>query len=162
MEILNNKIMKLIMEATKIGLYGAFAYLDIPIEIFTILITFIGLDTFLGALSSVRMGNQFRFKLLLWGFCLKIGILILPLIVALLAKGLEYDFKFLVVLTIKILTVAEFYSCAGNIYTIKNKKRVNKMDVVSMMLISFRKFAKKFIQTNLEKIEKAGDCENNK
>lgn len=154
--------MKLIMEATKIGLYGAFAYLDIPIEIFTILITFIGLDTFLGALSSVRMGNQFRFKLLLWGFCLKIGILILPLIVALLAKGLEYDFKFLVVLTIKILTVAEFYSCAGNIYTIKNKKRVNKIDVISMMLISFRKFARKFIQTNLEKIEKAGDCENKK
>jgi len=150
------------MEATKIGLYGAFAYLDIPIEIFTILITFIGLDTFLGALSSVRMGNQFRFKLLLWGFCLKIGILILPLIVALLAKGLEYDFKFLVVLTIKILTVAEFYSCAGNIYTIKNKKRVNKIDVISMMLISFRKFARKFIQSSLDKIEKAGDCENKK
>jgi len=162
MEILNNKIMKLIMEATKIGLYGAFAYLDIPIEIFTILITFIGLDTFLGALSSVRMGNQFRFKLLLWGFCLKIGILILPLIVALLAKGLEYDFKFLVVLTIKILTVAEFYSCAGNIYTIKNKKRVNKIDVISMMLISFRKFARKFIQSNLDKIEQAGDCQNKK
>ena len=154
--------MKLIMEATKIGLYGAFAYLDIPIEIFTILITFIGLDTFLGALSSVRMGNQFRFKLLLWGFCLKIGILILPLIVALLAKGLEYDFKFLVVLTIKILTVAEFYSCAGNIYTIKNKKRVNKIDVISMMLISFRKFARKFIQSNLDKIEQAGDCQNKK
>jgi hypothetical protein len=36
------------------------------------------------------------------------------------------------------------------------------MDVVSMMLVSFRNFAKKFIQTNLEKIEKAGDCENKK
>ena len=146
------------MEATKLGLYGAFAYLDVPIEIFTILITFIGFDTFLGALASIRMGKEFNFKILLWGFCLKIGILILPLIVALLAKGLEMDFKFLVVLTIKILTVAEFYSCAGNIYTIKNKKRVNKIDVISMMLISFRKFARKFIQSNLEKIEQAGDC----
>ena len=146
------------MEATKLGLYGAFAYLDVPIEIFTILITFIGFDTFLGALASMRMGKEFNFKILLWGFCLKIGILILPLIVALLAKGLEMDFKFLVVLTIKILTVAEFYSCAGNIYTIKNKKRVNKIDVISMMLISFRKFARKFIQSNLEKIEQAGDC----
>ena len=92
------------MEATKLGLYGAFAYLDVPIEIFTILITFIGFDTFLGALASMRMGKEFNFKILLWGFCLKIGILILPLIVALLAKGLEMDFKFLVVLTIKILT----------------------------------------------------------
>ena len=151
--------MKGIMEATKLGLYGAFAYLDVPIEIFTILITFIGFDTFLGALASIRMGKEFNFKILLWGFCLKIGILILPLIVALLAKGLEMDFKFLVVLTIKILTVAEFYSCAGNIYTIKNKKRVNKIDVISMMLISFRKFARKFIQSNLEKIEQAGDCQ---
>tara|TARA_R110002051_G_scaffold17145_1_gene50803 strand:+ start:247 stop:732 length:486 start_codon:yes stop_codon:yes gene_type:complete len=159
MKILNNKIMKGIMEATKLGLYGAFAYLDVPIEIFTILITFIGFDTFLGALASMRMGKEFNFKILLWGFCLKIGILILPLIVALLAKGLEMDFKFLVVLTIKILTVAEFYSCAGNIYTIKNKKRVNKIDVISMMLISFRKFARKFIQSNLEKIEQAGDCQ---
>lgn len=160
MNLLNEKKMKGLMEATKLGLYGAFAYLDIPIEIFTILITFIGIDTFLGALASIRMGKDFNFKVLLWGFCLKMGILLLPLIVALLAKGLQMDFTLLVVLTIKILTVAEFYSCAGNIYTIKNKKRVDKIDFVSMLLITFRKFAKKFIQNSLDKIEKSADCKN--
>ena len=139
--------------------YGIFAYLDIPIEIFNVLITFILLDTCFGTLKAWRLGQNVRFKILLWGFCLKISILLLPLIIALLAKGMQMDFILLVEVTIKILILSEFYSCIGNIYAIKNKKELNKIDIISLLLISFRKMTKNYLQKALVKVEQAGDCE---
>lgn len=158
-EDIMNYTMKGIIEAVKLAVYAVFAYLEIPIEAFLILVTFICLDTVLGALASIRMGEKFSFKILIWGFLLKIAILLLPLIVALLAKGLQFDFIILVVLTIKILTVSEFYSCIGNLYMAKNKKRVNKIDVVSMLLKSLRTFAKNIIEKGLKKIEEGTECD---
>ncbi len=142
--------------------YGVFAYLDIPIEIFNILVTFILLDTFFGTLKAWRLGQNVMFKILLWGFCLKISILLLPLIVALLAKGLQMDFILLVEVTIKILILSEFYSCIGNIYAIKNKKELSKIDIISLLLISFRKMTKNYLQKAIVRVEQAGDCEKNK
>jgi len=139
--------------------YGVFAYLDIPIEIFNILITFILLDTFFGVLKAWRMDEVVKFKILLWGFCLKISILLLPLIIALMAKGMQMDMVMLVEVTIKILILSEFYSCIGNIYTIKNKKELAKIDIISMLLISFRKMTKNYLQKALVKIEQNNDCE---
>jgi hypothetical protein len=139
--------------------YGVFAYLDIPIEIFNILVTFILLDTCFGVLKAYRLGQNVRIKLLLWGFCLKISILILPLIVALLAKGLQMDFVLLIDIVIKILILSEAYSVFGNIYAIKNKKELKKMDIISMALIAFRKMTKYHLEKALIKIEQAGDCE---
>ena len=162
MDFLNNKIMKGLMELLKLGFYGLFAYLDVPVDIFTILTWFIVLDTLFGTFAAWRLGKNVRFKLLMWGFSLKISILLLPLIIALLAKGLQMDFTLLVVIVIKILTVSEFYSCIGNIYAIKNKKELTKMDIISLILISFRKAAKKYIEKGLTKIEQAGDCEKDK
>ena len=139
--------------------YGIFAYLDIPVEIFNILITFILFDTFFGVLKSWRLKKKVSFKILLWGFCLKISILLLPLIIALLAKGLQLDFISLITVTIKILILSEFYSCIGNIYAIKNKKELNKFDVISVLLMSFRAMTKNYLQKALIKIEKSNDCE---
>ena len=152
MNTMKSQIMKLLG-------YGVFAYLDIPIEIFNILITFILLDTFFGVLKAWRMDEVVKFKILLWGFCLKISILLLPLIIALMAKGMQMDMVMLVEVTIKILILSEFYSCIGNIYTIKNKKELAKIDIISMLLISFRKMTKNYLQKALVKIEQTGDCE---
>lgn len=151
--------MKGIVETIKLALYALFAYLEIPVEAFVILVIFIGLDTILGALAAVRMGDKFSFKVLMWGWCLKISTLLLPLIVALLAKALGFDFVILVVLTVKILTVSEFYSCIGNMYMAKNKVRVNKIDFVSTLLKSIRVFAKNLLDKALKKIEQSADCE---
>ncbi len=139
--------------------YGIFAYLDIPVEIFNILITFILFDTFFGVLKSLRLKKRVSFKILLWGFCLKISILLIPLVIALLAKGLQLDFIVLITVTIKILILSEFYSCIGNIYAIKNKKELNKFDIISVLLISFRTMTKNYLQKALIKIEKSNDCE---
>ena len=147
------------MNFLKLALYGVFAYLDVPAEVFNILITFICLDTLFGVTAAWRLGKKVRFNLLMWGFYLKVAMLLLPLIVALLAKGLEMDFRMIVGLTIKLLIVSEFFSITGHFYAIRTKKELKKLDVISMILISFRTAAKNYIQKGLLKVEQAGNCE---
>ncbi len=66
--------------------YGVFVYLDVPLDIFNILVSFILLDTIFGILKAYRLGQNVRMKLLLWGLCLKISILLLPLIIIFTVK----------------------------------------------------------------------------
>ena len=156
---MNNTLNEMKTQIMKLIGYGVFAYLDIPYEIFNILVTFILLDTCFGVLKAYRLQRKLSMKILLWGFCLKISILLLPLIVALLAKGMQQDFTLLIDITIKILILSEAYSCLGNIYAIKNQKELQSIDVLSMLLIAFRKTTKIQLEKALLKIEQAGDCE---
>ena len=147
------------MNFLKLAAYGVFAYLDIPADVFNILITFICLDTIFGLTASFRLDKKIKFNLLMWGIYLKVAMLLLPLIVALLAKGLEMDFRIVVGLSIKLLIVSEFFSITGHFYSIRTKKELGKIDVVSMLLLSFRTAAKNYIQKGLLRIERAGNCE---
>lgn len=140
--------------------YLIFAYLEIDIEVFLILVSFMSIDSLFGSIASVRMGKVFSFKKLLWGFCLKLCFLIIPLIVALLGKGLGHDYAIGVDIVMKVLILSETYSIFGNIYTAKNKKNVNKMDFVSMLLKSCRLLIKKLIKSFLDKIESGDKCFN--
>ena len=153
--------MKGIIEVVKLLVYPIFAYLEIPIEAFLFLVGFMCADSVLGAISSVRMGYKFDFKKLMWGFILKLCFLVIPLMIASLGKSLRYDFEIVLILTMKVLTVSEAYSCLGNIYSAKNKIKVEKMDIVSMLLKSLRKMLKNNIQKILKKIEDSGDCSKN-
>lgn len=157
-----NEIMGKIIWSIKHLLYLVFAYLEIDIEVFIILIGFMCMDSLIGSIASVRIGNPFSFKKLLWGFCLKLCFLIIPLIVALLGKGLGHNYGLGVDIVMKVLILSEAYSIFGNIYTAKNKKKVHKMDVISMVLKSSRLLIKKLIKMFLDKIEQGDKCFNEK
>ena len=91
---------------------------------------------------------------MLWGITLKLCFLVVPLVIALLGKSVGYDFHAGVNVTISILTVAEAYSIIGNIYSAKNRSQVNRVDVVSLMLINLRKVLKKTLEGLLGKVSK--------
>ena len=147
-----------IIQVVKYAIYVVFAYLNIDIEVFAILILFMCIDSILGAIKADRLGSEFSFKIMLWGFCLKLCFLIVPLIIALLGKGMSNDFSIGVDIVMKILIVSECYSALGNIYAAKNKVDVKKMDVVSMLLKSIREFLRKWLNKTLSTIENASDC----
>lgn len=142
----------------KLGFYALFVWLKIDLEVFSILMVFMSVDSVLGAVKAVRLGEDFSFKKLLWGFCLKLCFLIIPLMVALLAKGMGEDFELGVDIVMKILIVSEAYSGFGNIYSIKNKVEVKRIDIISMLLKSMRIGLKKVLDKTLSTIENASDC----
>jgi hypothetical protein len=142
------------LEKIKILIYIVFAYLGIEVEAFAILLLFMCFDSILGAINSVRLGGKFRFQKMLWGFTLKLCFLIVPLVIALLGKSVGYNFHSVVNVTISILTVAESYSIIGNIYSAKNKVKVDKLDAISVLLLSLRKVIKKILSGLIGKLEK--------
>ena len=119
-------------------MYFAFAWLNIDIQVFSILIVLMLIDSFLGGGKALRLGVRFSFKTMLIGITIKFVFLLVPLTLSLLAKQLGRDLTLSVDVVIKILSVAEVYSILGNIYTIKTKKEVERIDIISMILKSLR------------------------
>lgn len=135
-----------ILSELKYLLYAMFAYLHMEADPFLILILFMSIDTVSGILKTLKMDyKKFSFKLLLWGFTSKIGILIIPLLVALMFKGIGSgngeNIGFGVVIVMKFLIVSEFISAISNIYTVKTGIEVKDVDVFTMLFKFVRREA---------------------
>lgn len=128
-----------VVGSIKMAIYLFFAYLGIDGGVVEILFILMCLDTVLGAVKAVRLGNKFSFKKLLWGMVTKISVLIIPMVIALVAKGLSFDFKWFVLAVLNILIVAEGFSAISNILSIRTKKNVENTDFISMLLKAIRK-----------------------
>lgn len=150
--------MKRIEEFFKVLIYPAFIYLNIDMEIVGILCTLMVLDTIVGGVKSIRIQRSFDVRTMLWGIILKILMLIIPITVALMGKGIGYDLLIFVSTVIRIMIVSECYSILGNIYAAKNRVDVSKLDAISMMLKSIRKWLYVMIQSGLRKVEESNEC----
>lgn len=148
------------MNWLKMSFYAVFVWLNIDLEVFTILVIFMSIDSFLGAIKAVRLGYDFSFNRLLWGFLMKLCFLIIPLLVALLGKGVSnQDFSISVDVVMKILIVSEAYSVFGNIYAAKNKIEVKRLDAISLLLKAIRTGLSRLFHNAIGQIERAGDCD---
>jgi len=144
------------IEKLKYFFYIIFAYLNLDHEVFGILMILMLIDSGLGALKAVRVGLKFRFKTLLWGITMKLIFLLIPVVLALTAKSLGYDFTIAIQIVLSLLTVSEVYSIMGNIYMAKNKVIIEKMDVISSMIMTLRKALARLVKGFLHKM---GDVE---
>jgi hypothetical protein len=141
----------------KIILYSIFAFLNINIDIVKTLLLLMAIDTFLGVIKSAYVKKVvFEFKKLLWGVISKLIILLIPMILALVALGLGYDFRVLVDAVLKILIISEAISAITNILSIRKKQDIQNTDFISNFLHIIREFLinkiNKIIQ--ITKIEK--------
>ncbi len=146
-------------------IYALFAWLNIELDLFFILICFMIFDTAVGVLKVLKIDRRsFNFKKLIWGLVSKLGLLIIPLLVALLFKGLEIEsvesvgLSIGVVVIVKILIVAEFISSISNIYTFRTGIEVEDIDIFTMLfkflrngsLVILSKFTGIKIEDNLK------------
>ena len=154
--------MSKLITAIKMAFYALFAYLEINVESFFILMIFMCADSILGAMSSIRVGDKFKFSIFYWGFISKLCILIIPLLVALLAKNVGQDFSMAIVITIKLLTVSEFYSSVGHTITIKKKKRIEKVDINTLILQGIREVMVRQAKSLIKKLTSNESNPNNR
>jgi|AntRauTorcE11897_2_1112592.scaffolds.fasta_scaffold68876_1 phage-related holin len=119
--------------------YAAFAYLSLDIDIVRILMWLMIIDTFFGAIKAVRVAKiKFSLKTMLWGILTKATILTIPMILALVALGLGYDFIWLIDIVIKILVLHEGISIITNMISIRQNKNIINADIISVMLLKIR------------------------
>lgn len=113
--------------------YGIFIYLNIQIELMTILAGLMALDTISGVLKSFRLGRKFSFKILSWGFVSKFLILLIPLIVALMGKPIHKDFTWVVDVALRILIINEGLSILANIVSVYTQKNIQNVDLITKL-----------------------------
>jgi phage-related holin len=126
------------VSAIKIITYSIFLYLGIDGDVVEVLFVLMCVDTVLGSVKAVVLGKLFTFKKLMWGAVTKLSVLIIPMVMALVAKGLSFDFKWFVLAILNVLIVAEAFSSISNILSIKSKKNVENVDFVSLLLKAIR------------------------
>ena len=140
------------LEKIKYAGYVVFTYLSIDQEAFFILMGLLCIDSFVGAIKEIRLGSEFSFKVMLCGISMKLLFLIVPVTLALMGKALGYDWTIVIKIVMGILTVSEGYSIVSNVYMAKAKKRVKKVDVISLMLVNTRGLLKNQINSLIGQI----------
>nr|WP_315175616.1 phage holin family protein [uncultured Flavobacterium sp.] len=122
----------------KLLLYGIFMYLEMDTGIVKVLFYLMVMDTFLGVIKTIVLNNQFSFKKLVLGFVSKLAVLLVPTALALMSKGLNYNFKWFVTIVMDLLIVSDGISIITNSIAIKTKKEVENFDAMTLMLKSIR------------------------
>lgn len=122
----------------KLLLYLIFIYLDMDTGIVRVLFYLMVMDTFLGIVKTIVLNNVFSFKKLALGFVSKLAVLLIPTALALMSKGLNYNFKWFVTIVVDLLIVSDGISIISNIIAIKTKKEVENFDAMTLILKSIR------------------------
>lgn len=131
--------------------YAVFAYLNIKHDMIFILMILMISDMFFGVIKAMRLGMKIKMRTMLWGFCTKLSLLAIPMVVALMGKALDKDFIWTVDLAIKMLIVNEGFSVLANIISIKQNKDVENFDFVSLTINYMRDFMIDKFKKNLGK-----------
>lgn len=143
----------------KLLLYGVFIYLGMDMEIVKVLFYLMVMDTFLGVIKALVLNNRFSFKKMALGFVSKLAVLLIPVSLALMSKGLNYNFKWFVTIVIDLLIVSDGISIFSNIIAIKSKKEVENFDAVTMILKAVRNGLIHMFKKTLAQIETKGNIE---
>lgn len=139
----------------KILLYSFFVYIDIDIELLKVLFCLMLIDTFLGVVKVIVLEKTFYFKKLILGFVSKLAVLVIPMSLNLMGKGLNYDFNWFITLVIDLLIVSDGISIFSNVIAIKTKQEVKNFDALTKLLKTVRcsliNLFKRFLDTIDEK-----------
>ena len=124
-----------------------FEYLQLDHEKLSILAVLMGIDILCGVVKARSQEKPITSQRLMIGFGSKLLILLIPFVIALLARGVEFDINWFVKLCITVFIIAEVYSILGNIYTVRSGKEVEQIDTISYLL----KIVEKFLMKTLGK-----------
>lgn len=155
-------VMDTIKEAWKeftLLVYWVFSYLDINVDFILALIVLMLVDTVVGIAKGFSFSKKITFRRLFSGLMTKVSILLLPFLLALVAKNLapRYDFTPLVDIMLDIMLVSEFISILTNIISIKTKKEIKNFDIITRLLKAFRSYLVKFANVLLLKVQEPED-----
>lgn len=122
------------------------AALGLDVTKFFILSFLMVLDLVTGVTKAYVRKEDVTSRRLSAGFLSKVMVLLIPLTVAVMAKGIDVDMVWFISFTISILIVAEAYSVVGNVYTIKTGEAVKEIDAVSAIVKALRRILENMLR----------------
>lgn len=119
-------------------------YVGLPIEPVLMLAALMTIDFLSGIGRAHALNEQITSRRMKSGIASKLLLLLIPLAVALAAKGLGHDWSYLVSLCVSAMILSELYSFISNVYAIKTGDDLPEFDVIKML--------GKHIRTALERL----------
>ena len=113
-------------------------YTGLPAEPAAILAVLICVDFAAGISRAHALGEPVTSHRMRVGALTKCGVLTVPLVMALTARGLGADFNWLVGWTVSVFILSETYSIIANIYTARTGIILPEFDAVSAVLKKVR------------------------
>ena len=124
------------------GLLGlgawALMYTGLPAEPAAILAALMAVDFIVGIGKARAVGEPVTSLRMKNGAMSKCGVMLVPLVLALAAKGVGADLQWIVSWTVSLFILSEAYSVIANIYTIRTKQAVPEWDAMSAVLRKVR------------------------
>lgn len=131
--------MEHIWNTIKLAIYGFLVYLDIDIMIAEVLSYLIMIDTGIGIINSFKIPEyKFSTRKLFKGISSKLVLIILPLTILLVGKGLDYDFSMLSESFLKLLVLSEGISIITKVQEFISDKPVEKKDYIHRIIKTIR------------------------
>lgn len=109
------------------------AYTGFPGEPAAILAVLMVMDFASGLAKAHAIGEVISSRRMKSGAASKALILLMPLAVALAAKGMGQDYSWMLTWVISVLILAELYSFIANIYAIRTGESLPEFDVISII-----------------------------
>lgn len=145
-------------EFLKVVVYPVFAYLGMDLETTLLLVILMLTDSVLGAVKSYRLGYKVKLSIFWWGISTKFIFILIPMTLAVVGKKIPIDFTASVNIIMIVMIISEAYSILGNVYAIRNKEEVEKIDAISLIIKKIRDWMKNKINFYINKIEENNGC----
>ena len=145
----------------KIALIAGMSFLGINYGMGILLAFFICFDTVFGLAKSISLyGWESINRNKFWvGILTKLGILFIPISIALSGSLLGFDLKPLVTLSMYTLIANDAISCYTNILSIKKKKDYENKDLIEMLINFLRGLIYSSIKNMMQKIKDGNACD---
>ena len=141
--------------------YTFFALVNLNYDMAIFLFIAMMIDMFFGLSKAIVLKEKISPKIFLLGFIAKLMLLIIPFTVAVLGIALNMEFTWTADLAVRVLLANECLSILANILSVKNKKKVENIDLVSIFIAWIRKTAisvfEKFLNKNVNQKEDERD-----
>lgn len=121
--------------------YSFFALINLNYDLAIFLFVAMMIDMGLGVAKSIVLKDKISPKIFMLGFVAKMILLIIPFTVAVLGIALNMKFEWTADLAVRVLLANECLSILANILSVKNKKKVENIDLVSIFISWIRKTA---------------------
>ena len=137
--------------------YTFFALVNINYDLAIFLFAAMMFDMGSGVVKAIVLKEKVSPKIFMLGFIAKLMLLVIPFTVAVLGIALNMEFTWTADLAIRVLLANECLSILANILSVKNKKKVENIDLVSIFIGWIRKTAistfEKFLNKNVNQRE---------
>lgn len=121
--------------------YSFFALINLNYDLAIILFVAMMIDMGLGVAKSIVLKDKISPRIFMIGFVAKLLLLIIPFTVAVLGIALNMKFEWTADLAVRVLLANECLSILANILSVKNKKKVENIDLVTIFIGWIRKTA---------------------